>query len=119
MEDNINPMVKRIRERQGRHEHQESQPEQQEQRQDENQRQENTEAVILEQELPVGNLWTRIIDFEKLGGNTQFVFSFDEDLESFIYVKEGQENTAHLPHKIYYDPDEQSKTLADATCKDY
>ena len=62
----------------------------QEQDEQENESEDNDEPQIPEQELPRGNLWTRIIDFGGLGRRTALAYSFDDDKENFKYERPNQ-----------------------------
>ena len=69
--------------------------------------------------MPPGNLWTRIFDFENLDKKAKVAYSFDEDRVGFVYDEDGQKNQRRLSHKVYFDPDEAARAVADATCADY
>ena len=46
---------------------------------------EDQEAMIPDQKLPPGNLWTRLIDLENFAINNVPIYSIDEDTENFKY----------------------------------
>ena len=72
----------------------------------ENDMEESQEAMIPEQKLPPGNLWTRIIDLENLASNNALAYSFDEDKESFKYDGKYHRSSFEDIQKIYFDPDD-------------
>jgi len=78
----------------------------------------SSDDLMPEQELPPGDLWTRIIDFEKLISNTKVAHSFDEDEKSFKYEASGSTALFQQIHKIYFNPDVAAKAIKTTSLTD-